>query len=83
MKKVPSRARAMPTEPMIRYFQAASRECRLWLKYTSGAVVRVVVSMATQTRPGWRAWASREAMLRKHRKQTTKSRWFRSGRRAR
>jgi len=30
--RVPSSARAMPTEPMIRYFQVASMDRRLWLK---------------------------------------------------
>jgi len=49
----------------------------------SGAVDRVRVSMATHTRPGWVAWASREARPRKLRKHVMKIRLSRLGRRAR
>ncbi len=41
----------MPTEPMSRYFQVASRERAFWLKYNKGALASVVASIATHIRP--------------------------------
>ncbi len=45
---------AMPTEHISRYFQVASMERALRLKYISGAMVTVVVSSATHRSP--RCW---------------------------
>jgi len=44
----------MPTEQMIRYFQAASSDPRVLREPTGTLVTMVVASTATQSTPGWR-----------------------------
>ena len=58
MKKKPSRARAMPTEQMSTYFQVASRAFFERLMKISGALARVVASMAIHRTMGWSASAA-------------------------
>ena len=58
MKKKPSRARAMPTEQMSTYFQVASRAFFERLMKISGALARVVDSMAIHRTMGWSASAA-------------------------
>ena len=55
----------MPTDPTIKYFHVASRERALWLKYRSGALERVLVSIATHMRPKWLAQVMKVIMPRK------------------
>src|ERR1051325_9697559 len=73
-KNDPSSARAMPTEPMSRYFQVASSERGLWLKYSMGAVANVAASIATHIRPRWcdRTTSVIAASMRKRLAQTTR-----------
>jgi hypothetical protein len=48
---VPSSANPIPTDPRIRYFQAASIAAGVRAKPTRSADTIVVASMATHTRP--------------------------------
>jgi hypothetical protein len=82
-KNDPKSASAIPTEHIIKYFQVASKERALWLKYRLGAVAKVVASMATHINPKWCDRITRVIIDKEIKRQAQSVRFVRSRRRAR
>ena len=73
----------MPSEPIIRYFQVASSDFSLWLKWTRGAAAKVAASMPTHNSPMWRLTQTRLTAPRMNDRQAVNSRLSRPSRRRR